>query len=219
MLVSFESRPPSPHIQKALLSKAIEQYGDPRIHEWPGLTGPDSYQRRDRCLSIIKRWLSIEYLDLFIEIIEKTAVDRQFAPRKSFWLKYFEASKIMDIALILASDADKVARKAQQRMDNNGYMQWSTLNGSLPNQCVLLMRIGDLIVAEWSHSGAMRFWDADNQAAPGFHLKSYYSHTLRNGSLTVRVAGRLRDSIIHHENGQWMRSAEQVIQYHTGIKV
>jgi hypothetical protein len=60
MLVSFESRSPPPHIQKALLSKAIEQYGDPRIREWPGLTGSESYQRRDRCLSIIKRWLSIE---------------------------------------------------------------------------------------------------------------------------------------------------------------
>ena len=81
------------------------------------------------------------------------------------------------------------------------------------------MRIGDLIIAEWSHSGAIRFWDVDNQAAPKFHAKGYYSQTLRNGSLTVRVGGRQRDSIIHHENGQWRHSAAHVIEYHTGIKV
>jgi hypothetical protein len=90
MLLRFESQVPSPSVQKALLRKAVEQYGDPRINEWPGLTGLDGNLRREKCVSIIKRWLSIEYLDLFIEIIEKTAVDRQFAPRKSFWLKYFQ---------------------------------------------------------------------------------------------------------------------------------
>jgi hypothetical protein len=219
MLLRFESQTPPAQVQKLLLSKAVEQYGDPRIHEWPGLTGIDGHARRERCRSTIKRWLSIEYLDLFIEIIEETAVDRQFSPRKSFWLKYFEADLILDITLVLASDADKVARKAQQRMDHAEYMQWSTLNGALSNQSVLLMRIGDLIIAEWSHSGAIRFWDVDNHSAPHFHMKSYYGHTLRNNSLTVKVGGKLRDSIIHHENGQWMRWAGQVIEYHTGIKV
>jgi hypothetical protein len=219
MLLHFESQVPSPPIQKALLSKSIEQYGDPRINEWPGLIGIDGASRRDRCISILKRWLSIEYLDLFIEIIEQTAVDRQFAPRKSFWLKYFEADLVLDVTLVLASDADKIARKVQQRMDRAEYMQWSALNGALSDQSVLLMRIGDLVIAEWSHSGAIRFWDVDSHGAPKFHRRSYYGYGLRNGSLTVRVASKLRDSITHHENGQWMRWAEQVIEYHTGVKV
>jgi hypothetical protein len=77
----------------------------------------------------------------------------------------FEADLILDVTLVLASDADKVARKVQQRMDRAEYMQWSTLNGALSDQSVLLMRIGDLIIAEWSHSGAIRFWDVDSEGA------------------------------------------------------
>jgi hypothetical protein len=189
MLQRFESQFPLPTVQKALLSRALQHYGDPRINEWPGLIGPDSYSRRERCISTIKRWLSIEYLDLFIKIIEKTSVDRQFAPRKAFWLKYFEADKIGDITLVLAADADKVARKAQQQLHSAEYMQWSTLHGALPNQSVLLMRMDDLIIAEWSHSGAIRFWDVDTPASPKFHMKSYYGHTLSVRLKTCGVIG------------------------------
>ena len=77
------------------------------------------------CVATIKRWLSIEYLDLFIKIIEKTAEDRQFKPRKAFWLKYFEKGVISDLTLALASDANAIARKMRNQADNAEYMQWA----------------------------------------------------------------------------------------------
>src|SRR5262249_40798007 len=158
-------------------------------------------------------WLSIEYLDLFIKIIEDTAEDRQFKPRKAFWLKYFERNLVSDVTLILASDAGRIARKTRTKLDNAEYMQWAALGSSLPNQSVLLMRIGDLIIAEWSHSGAMRFWNARAKNSPRFHDKEYVGSMLRNGSIKVKVGDEYRDSIIHHENGQWMKWAEQTIAY------
>jgi hypothetical protein len=218
ILQPFEVDSPLPQISRILLSKTVQKYGDPRLQEWPSLVGHDGGVRRDRCIATVKRWLSIEYLDLFIEIIGATA-DRQFAARKAFWLKYFEANNIIDITLILSSDADKVARKARRNTDNAEYMQWSMLTGASPNQSVLLMRIRDLIIAEWSHSGAIRFWDVNNPNAPQFHAKSYAGRVLRSKSLNVKVGGILRESIIHHENGQWRNSAAQVIEHYTGLKV
>jgi hypothetical protein len=98
-------------------------------------------------------------------------------------------------------------------------MKWATLNLALTNQSVLLMRLGDLVIAEWSHSGAMRFWKSGSKDAPEFHLKEYNASDLRNGSIRVKVGGGYRDSIVHTPNGQWMSSASNAIELHTGVRV
>jgi EH_Signature domain len=217
MLSPFESHPPLPSVQKILISKIVEKFGDPRLHLWPGLKGNDGQARRETCVATIKRWLSIEYLDLFITIIESTAVDRQFRPRKAFWLKYFEKDVISDVTLILAADANNAARRIRSQMDNTEYMQWGNLIGALTDQSVLLMRLGDLVIAEWSHSGAMRFWKADDKSAPKFHSKDYVGAALRRGSLKIRVGNEFRESLVHQHNGSWMRWASNAIKYHTGV--
>jgi hypothetical protein len=219
MLTPFEDLPPTAEIQRVIISKTVEKYGDPRIYSWPIPSGQDGQSRRDRCVATVKRWLSIEYLDLFMRIIERTAVDKQFRPRKSFWLQYFEADKISDVTLILASDADRVARRTRTQTTNAEYMQWAKLTSALPNQSVLLMRLGDLIIAEWSHSGAIRFWKATNESAPQFHSPEYLGHQLRQSSLKVKVGSEFKDAITHHENGHWMRWASRAIEHHTGVSV
>jgi hypothetical protein len=219
MLEGVASKAPTLPVRKLIVSVLVVKFGDPRLVSWPGLTGVNGEKRSERCISIVRRWLSIEYLDLFIKIIEDTAEDRQFKPRKSFWLKYFEAGVVSDVTLVLASDAGSIARRMRAELDNGEYMQWAALNNSLPNQSVLLMRVGDLIIAEWSHSGAMRFWNARAQNAPRFHERDYLGSALRNGSIKIKVGNEYRESIIHHENGQWMKWAEQAITYHTGISI
>jgi hypothetical protein len=219
MLSPFEANAPSPGVQKVLISKIVEKFRDPRLHIWPSLSGSNGQSRRDTCVATVKRWLSIEYLDLFIKIIESTAVDRMFKPRKAFWLKYFEKNVISDVTLILAADANKAARKMRSELDNAEYMQWATLSGASTNQSVLLMRLGDLIIAEWSHSGAMRFWKTDGKSVPKFHLKEYLGSELRDDSIKIKVGNGYRDSIIHSANGEWMRSASNVIKHQTGVSV
>jgi EH_Signature domain len=219
MLEPFKDRQPKEGVQRVLMQRLIERFRDPRLNVWPVPDGKGGTTRRDLCVSILRRWLSIEYLDLFIKIIETTAVDRQFKPRKSFWLKYFEKDKISDVTLILASEADKAARKMQRQLGDAEHMQWAKLGQALSNQSVLLMRLGDLVIAEWSHSGAIRFWKSRDGRAPEFHLQEYTGPQLRNGSLTVRSTSGERNSIIHHENGEWMNSASDTIHHYTGVAI
>lgn len=136
VLSPFETKLPPPDVQKALMSTLVTKFGDPRIDVWPGLTGRDGQDRKNACVATLKRWLSIEYLDLFIRIIEATAVDHQFKPRKRFWLKYFEKGVISDLTLILASDANAVARRTRGQSADSEYMKWASLN-ALPDQSVL----------------------------------------------------------------------------------
>ena len=219
VLSPFEEAAPQSDLQQILISWLIEEYKDPRLHLWPIPLGKNGEARREWCVSILKRWLSIQYLDLFIDIIETTAVDRQFRPRKAFWLKYFEQDKISDVTLILASEADRVARKMRAKFDDADYMQWARLGQASSDQSVLLMRLGDLIIAEWSHNGAIRFWKADGKDSPKFHLREYAGPELRRNSLRVKVGAESRDSIIHHENGIWMRWAAAAIRRFTGVTV
>jgi len=217
-LSPFEEGAPAPELQKVLMSVLVTEFGDPRISEWPRLSGKRGAERRERCLTTIRRWLSIEYLDLFIRIIEATAVDYQFAPRKRFWLQYFEKGVISDLTLVLASDANSVARRTRGQSAESEYMKWASLSAALPDQSVLLMRLGDLVIAEWSHSGAMRFWLADNKSAPKFHKNEYTASELRAGSIKVRTSSGYRDSIVHLPNGQWMTFASDAIEFHTGVR-
>jgi hypothetical protein len=89
--------------------------------------------------------------------------------------------------------------------------------GSPSNQSVLLMRLGDLIIAEWSHNGAIRFWKSTDKHAPQFHLPEYVGSQLRDGSMKIKVGNTQRDSIIHHENGDWMKWAAGAIKYFTNV--
>jgi hypothetical protein len=218
VLSPFETKLPPPDVQKILMSTLVTKFGDPRIDAWPGLVGRDGEDRKNACVVTLKRWLSIEYLDLFIRIIETTAVDRQFKPRKSFWLTYFEKGVISDLTLVLASDANAIARRTREESADSEYMKWASLNVALPKQSVLLMRLGDLVIAEWSHDGAIRFWKADSNAAPEFHLANYNGADLRSGSIKVKVGGDYRDAIVHTPNGQWMVWASNAIEFHTNVR-
>ena len=219
MISPYELRQPRPSLQRILMSRVIEKYKDPRLYPWPIPSGPNGERRRDSCVSILKRWLSIQYLDLFIDIIEATAVDRQFKPRKQFWLQYFEKDKISDVTLILATDASNVARRMRSEAGNADYMQWAKLIQAASDQSVLLMRLGDLVIAEWSHNGAIRFWKVGAKSAPEFHLREYEGSQLRQNSLSIRVGNSNRSSIRHHENGEWMRWAANTIKHFTGVTV
>ena len=218
MLSPFEDASPQPEIQTALLSFIVSKYGDPRINVWPHLSGRGADERRAACVSTLSRWLSIEYLDLFIKIIEKTAKDKQFRPRKEFWLKYFERNFISNLTLLLAADADQIARRMRNQNEKTEYMKWSKLRNSLPNQSVLLMQLGDLVIAEWSHDGAIRFWKTGDNA-PQFNRPEYTAGALRAPGLRVKTGAGIKESIRHDDQGNWMRWASNAIKQQTGISI
>src|SRR5262249_35805971 len=69
LLSPFTSEEPGPELQKALLTTVVSKFGDPRIRQWPSLIGPNADVRREACVATATKWLSIEYLELFIKII------------------------------------------------------------------------------------------------------------------------------------------------------
>jgi hypothetical protein len=218
MISPFVHREPSHSVKQQLISKIIELYKDPRAHPWPSLLGPQARERQEQCVSIFRKWLATAYLDLFFDIISATAEDHMFRERRLFWKKYFEAGAVDDFTLVLGPDADEEARRIQRSSAETRHMRWSSLSGALRNQSVLIMRLDDLVIAEWSHRGKIRFWKRSDRYCPRFELNSYQGETLRAGSISVDTSAGQRDGIIHRP-GSWQPWAKKAIQRHTGLSI
>ena len=220
MISPFVGHEPSHTVKQQLISKIIELYKDPRPYPcpWPSLLGPQARERKEQCVSIFGKWLATAYLDLFFDIIGATAEDHMFRERRLFWKKYFEAGAVNDFTLVLGPDADEEARRIQLSSEETRHMKWSSLSGAMRNQSVLIMRLDDLVIAEWSHSGKIRFWKRSDRYYPRFELDAYQGEMLRAGSMTVDTSAGQRDGIIHTP-GSWQPWAKKAIQRHTGLSI
>ena len=158
-------------------------------------------------------------MDLFIKVIDEVAVDAMWEARRAFWLRYFEMEAVSDVHVAFASRADRVARAIRRRAETRDF-HWAALKGAQPDHSVLLMRIGGLTIAEWSHSGKMRFWREGNRSAPKLHRDEYQGPELRRQSSRVRNprTNVKEDGITHDAAGRWQAFAERVIADETGVR-
>ena len=80
----------------------------------------------------------------------------------------------------------------------------------------LVMKIGTLVVADWSHNGRCIIWQGDDETAPSLYRSEYDS-----GSLAPMNApqGGLEKS--HHGsiNLNWQRAISEFIRQQTGLRV
>lgn len=210
----FDEPPPEP-IKQKIVEWVREAYRDPRLPTTPKPQLADDAVA-NQCVETVRRWLAIETLQLFIEVIDRTA-DKQWERRRDFWLPYFEANMVGDVHVVFGSSARATAETIQGR--KNPHMRWADLSGAGPDQSVLLMKIGGLSVAEWSHSGKLRFWPSKDPAAPILRKESFTGAELRNNSMIITDEfGRLYDGITHHADGKWRQRAARVIRENTGLR-
>ena len=218
----FLEKDPPPERKKAIQSLVLDTYGDPRLSVTakPRLAGdPDGKLARD-CVDVVRRWLAVETFRLFIEVIDRTGVDEWWEDRRDFWLRYFEAGRVSDVRAIFAGDAADVARRIK-RDDGETGLTWAKLGQARRDHSVLLMQIGDLRIAEWSHSGKVRFWLPDTRPQPSMQARDYIGPELRNGSIPVWHPHRngFVEGFSHHQNGYWRGFTAATIQKHTGVRV
>ena len=211
---------PPPLVKKLIQSVIVTEYGDPRLPltPVPSLVGDPDRAVAHECIAVLKRWLAIDTLNLFIDVISRTAVDRMWKQRRKFWLRYFEACAVSDVHVVFGGDAAAVAKGI--RAKEGGGFHWGQLRAALPDQSVLLMVIGELTVAEWSHSGKLRFWRSDTRGKPRLHGSIYEGPDLRKGSISIRNprTNSVVDGIMHDPAGNWQGFAARVIQTETGIR-
>jgi hypothetical protein len=214
LLSPFIDRSPAPDIQNAIQTFLLRTIGDPRSKRprWQGV--PESVR------NVLFRWLVRMSLEDFFQILDATAQDSHWKFRKAFWTAYLQHDVITDAWIVLGPEAGRLLRREFE--DGTGAGKLKTGTGVLPTHSVLLMRIGNLTIAEWSHNGKCRAWLEGSPGAPKFYEPSYSRSQLappvrRTGS--TRNGPRWEQSHIASERGIWQGTIANHIADETGIRI
>lgn len=200
---------------KNRLVNVLMRFGDPREYgpKWTLIekTGRELFDdfTVDRSLELITRWLGEESIQEFFRIINKTAGNaQQWRAREQFWSKYLDAGLIEEAWFALGP----VAQKLTKSTDHLKSVQYAKLikGAASKEQSSLIMRIGGIIIAEWSDDGACRFWYDGDSAAPRLYEKEYRSTDLRAKQRDIG------DSALPHNWG-WENVFAQQIEKMTSI--
>jgi hypothetical protein len=176
----------------------------------------------DREAALVRRWRTKVSLGTFFELISDQGVDKQWEYRQAFWSAYLERSHIDEAWLALGPE---VALTAKSMKELGG--QYGRLAGGDNNRnSVILMRIGRLILCEWSYVGSLRAWLADHEGAPQLGKSVYHRYEFRTPCLEFEAAGYVDPAKLHASGGLWHRKpaagwwqerAARLIRAYTGI--
>jgi hypothetical protein len=206
LLVPFEAGNPTPEIEETLRPFFLRCLGDPRL---PRATGWANVP--DPIRSVLRRWLVRLDLDDFFRLLDKTAREGHWRYRKAFWRAYLQRDLITDTWIVLGPEAGEIARRTFEHGDKAvGRLRRGT--GVLGNHSVLLLRLGRMTVAEWSHMGTCRFWLPGNMDAPAMYRQEYRREELVHGPDFEQR---------HHgpERGTWQARIADWISRNTGVRV
>lgn len=209
--------PPEHDLIKKARSVIEKNFVDPRaeVGEWPFI--PEilgGEKARNECIEQVKKWEIFQSITLFFHIMEKAIggdSKHQWPERRKLWLQYFTKNTVSDAWVVLGSKAAGVAARLKLKGDEEvKQLKWGELSGG-GDQSVLLLKIGRLTIAEWSHSGACRFWKDSDRQGPQLH-RSYYSPQ------GIRTENENNiEKVIHDDRVDWQGKIKQNIKTHTGI--
>ncbi len=203
LLLPFTDSDPPDAVREPLKKFFIRFYGDPRIWPWRLWDQVDESAR-----GVVIRWLVTATLEDFFRVIGGSALESHWQYREAFWHAYLSEGVIEEAWVALG---DRASRSAISMLKGSGG-GYARLTGVQGEQSVLIMRIGNLIFAEWSHNGTCRAWLADDKKAPKMYKQSYYRSDLVSDP---RFAQEHRGS----DRGSWQQKVSGFIREHTGIRM
>lgn len=168
LVLPHAGKMPEKPVRDRMLSFLLGKFGDPRTRQakWSPMN----------CTDVVKRWLIEQSLRQFLDVVDEIALERHWKYRRAFWTAVYDGNLISDACVIF----DKIGAARARRMfdGETPYSTWIKGGSKLIERghSCLLLRIGNGLVAEWSHNGRCNIWhDAQDPSAPELHAASYMS--------------------------------------------
>ncbi len=196
ILCSYSSDYPSRREASAIRDFVTERYGDPRWDQGSWYSNLSEIAR-----SILDRLFTTPTLLDFFKLVHKTS-NQQWPDREEFWTYYVERGYVDEAWPVLGPDAvDAVERggfgKSFGKLRESGDTKRS----------VILMRCGDLILAEGSHDWSLRIWLRDEDDGPQLRRPVYHAGSLWQPADDKRIG---------HYSG-WQSKAARLVNRYTGL--
>lgn len=205
---------PSVGVQNHVKTFLVDNLGNPqtRAGRWVGA---------EEEAALIRRWLTRASLKVFFDLISDHALDIHWTYREAFWSACLNKGGIDDAWLVLGPAVHASARARESLGTAFGRLEGG---GVSADQSVLLLRIGPLVISEWSHNGKMRAFPAAR--APRFWQSSYSRSDLTLPGLSFppdprRPGSTASDStgLAHMGSGTgvWQRRAARLLAQHASV--
>ncbi len=207
LLEPFVREEPDAAIKGAVQGFLLQHFHDPRLsrERWLGVS--------EAARGVVLRWLVGATLEDFFRVLDKTAPGteegRRWTYRKAFWGAYNKKRLISDAWIALGPDAKMLIKKS----GSNDVLRYGRLDGATPVDCLLLLRVGNLTIAEWSHTGSCRVWLGSNKTKPELYKWRYFKSSITSSApdAAIRHAGA--------QSGHWQNELASVIRRHTAADV
>ncbi len=183
LLLPWEKRDPPQEVKDFTERFILAHYKDLRINHarWNDVS--------EDARRIMRRWLTKASLDWFLNVVDETATDedsrRMWPARRKFWGAYYTRGYMQEAWVVFGRAGSEHARRlsTKSREDAASFMSFGRIQGGArSNHAVLLMRIGDLTIADWNFMGKCHIWLGDNPKAPDLYRTEYDRFDLSKNS-------------------------------------
>lgn len=200
----WERTAPPQDRRSTLIKRLLAVLGDPRINRvrW----GAVSQARTQQFIQLLNR----ESIEWFLNIVGQQALAHQWSYRRAFWMSYMNANVISDAWVLFGPAAQEVAQRAFR--ETNGIQRYGRLNRpSSRDQSVLLLKIGDLTISEFSHNGRVWIWPPESSGTPPIFYRASYVPGQVSGAEVSFVHSNAADLY-------WQRNVATTIRNYTNIQ-
>lgn len=167
-------------VHEVLRDFYLKHLGDPRMRghdiHWSNVS--------EDAKTTFKSWITKLDLELFFEIVRKTAKDIAWGYRQKFWEAYLPY--IENTWVALGNDARRLILDFNK---NERISTYAELTGVVSDQSIFIFEIKDYIFIEWSHCGALRWWKKhdfpiimEGKSYSGDIIKKYNCDLIQNHS-------------------------------------
>ena len=199
---------PNADLETRIRNFFLAALGDPRFEKNIG------WRRvADRHRQTLVRWMNAASVRQFFDIVTDTMRTdderRMWKYRRKFWTSYLD--EVRDAWVVFGPDAERLARRRAHETGDDSFRKFARFSssGAQSTHAALLLKIGDLTIVEWSHSGKCRIWSSSTGVAPKAYEDDYPVFELRNGEWETSHHGNERYS--------WQFKVASKIRAHTGI--
>ena len=176
LLRPWLSRPAPDQLKQEIQDFLLQHYGDPRTkpERWAAVS--------DDAKQIFRKWLARAALQQFLEIIDSLALERHWKYRRAFWIAYFDRDWVWDAQVAFGPGGATLARQLFGPDASFAELVRGGAKVIDSGHAVLLMRLGTLTIADWSHNGQGAIWRGGNHMAPSLLKRSYTSNDVHWGT-------------------------------------
>ena len=207
LLNPYLTQSPDEGIKTQIENFLLERFEDPRVNRrrWSKVAAEHS--------AVLSRWLTQQSFELLMKVLKRSNNTGQWKERAVFWGHYLDNEFVSDAWIVLGPDANYYAEKLIEEGEIKSKSSYGVLSAASysPVQAihsVILLKIGELVVSEWTHEGKVRFYRTSNPKKQVFYKESYSSANLRSDDAP--------DYFKRHQ-GNWQLDVENYIYQVTGI--